>query len=443
VTSSPRRDFTLERWLAHFETLHPKKIDMGLERLTTMLDRLGLRRPRAKVITVAGTNGKGSCVAMLESIYWHAGYRVGVFTSPHLWRFNERVRFDGVDAADEDLVDAFRSLDDSLGDVTLSYFEASFVAALLLFARRDAEVIVLEVGMGGRLDATNTVDTDCALIVSIDLDHREFLGDTREEIGREKAGIMRAGKPVVVADRAVPASVLAHAAAVGAPALVIGRDFDFEREGSRWRRSGDARRTLLPLPPFGGAEQFANAASCAVVARELSEALPVRDDALADGIARAYLRGRLERHDVGGVEWVFDVGHNPAAAAGLAAALERLPAARSTWVLFAAMRDKDLAGVLQPLVGVTTRFVVTRASSDRGATALELELLLESLGARSVVAVDGGIEAACAHLREATAPGDRVLVYGSFHTVGAAMEALRLYLRASPLSDRPATWTRV
>jgi dihydrofolate synthase/folylpolyglutamate synthase len=443
VTHSSRRDFTLEQWLAHFETLHPKKIDMGLERLTTMLDRLGLRRPRAKVVTVAGTNGKGSCVAMLESIYWHAGYRVGVFTSPHLWRFNERIRFDGADAADDELVEAFRSLDDSLGEVTLSYFEASFVAALLLFARRDAEVIVLEVGMGGRLDATNTIDADCALIVSIDLDHREFLGDTREEIGREKAGIVRRGRPIVIADRAVPATVLTHAASVGAVPLVIGRDFDFEREGPSWRRAGDPSRALLPLPPFGGEEQFANAAACSVVVRELRGPLPVRDEALAAGIARAYLRGRLERQAVEGVEWVFDVGHNPAAAAGLARALERLPAARATWVLFAAMRDKDLAGVVQPVVAVATRWVVTRASADRGATATELELLLASLGASSVVAVEGGIPAACAYLRDATSVGDRVVVYGSFHTVGAAMEEVRLYLPASPLVDRPATWIRV
>jgi dihydrofolate synthase/folylpolyglutamate synthase len=429
VTHSSQRGFTLEQWLAHFETLHPKKIDMGLERLTTMLERLGLRQPRAKVVTVAGTNGKGSCVAMLESIYWHAGYRVGVFTSPHLWRFNERIRFDGADATDDELVEAFRSLDDALGEVTLSYFEASFVAALLLFARRDADVIVLEVGMGGRLDATNTVDADCALIVSIDLDHREFLGDTREEIGREKAGIVRRGRPVVIADRAEP--------------LVIGRDFDFEREGLTWRRAGDPSRTLLPLPPFGGEEQFANAAACSVVVRELRGPLPVRDAALAAGIEHAYLRGRLERQALEGVEWVFDVGHNPAAAAGLARALKRLPAASTTWVLFAAMRDKDLAGVVQPLVAVATRWVVTRASADRGATATELELLLASLGASSVVAVEGGIAAACAYLRGATESGDRVVVYGSFHTVGAAMEEVRLYLPASPLVDRPATWIRV
>jgi dihydrofolate synthase/folylpolyglutamate synthase len=443
VATSSRSDFTLDRWLAWFETLHPKQIDFGLERLTTMLDRLGLRTPRAKVITVAGTNGKGSCVAMLESIYWHAGYRVGAFTSPHLWRFNERVRVDGADAADEELVEAFRSLDAALGDVTLSYFEASFVAALWLFARRDVDVMVLEVGMGGRLDATNTVDADCALIVSIDLDHREFLGDSREEIGREKAGIVRRGKPVIVADRAVPASVLTHAAAVGATAAVLGRDFDFRRDGRRWRRHDDpGTAPPLPLPAFGGDEQFANAAACAAVVRSLCADRPVTDEALARGLERAYLRGRFERHDVGGVEWVFDVGHNPAAAAGLAAAVARLPAPARTWVLFAAMRDKDLAGVVQPFVASATGWVVARASADRGATGAELEALLASLGAAAAV-VAPSIAAACERLRALTAPGDRVIVYGSFHTVGAAMEALRLYFAASPIVDRPATWIRV
>ena len=228
VTSS-RRHRSLEEWLAWLETLHPKKIDLSLDRVLTVLDRLDLRDPPYTVITVAGTNGKGSCVAMLESIYWHAGYSVGAFTSPHLWRFNERVRVDGIDASDEELVALFESLDAALDTVTLSYFESSTVVALMHFARRAVDVAVLEVGMGGRLDASNAVDADCALIVSVDLDHQEWLGEDREAIGHEKAGIMRAGKPVVVADRNPPASVLAHAAAVGAPVQLIGRDFDEAR----------------------------------------------------------------------------------------------------------------------------------------------------------------------------------------------------------------------
>jgi dihydrofolate synthase/folylpolyglutamate synthase len=317
------------------------------------------------------------------------------------------------------------------------------VAALALFRRRAPDVVVLEVGMGGRLDATNAVDTDCALIVSIDLDHREWLGDTREVIGREKAGIVRAGKPVVIGDRAVPRSVLDLAAERGAVTQLLGRDFDYRRVGDGWRRADAADQSpVLPLPPFGGEEQFANAAACAAVVDVLEAALPVADEALAAGIARAFLRGRLERHDVGGVEWLFDVGHNPAAAVGLAASLRRRPAAGSTWIVFAAMRDKDLSGVVQPLVAGAAGWFVAQASADRGATGEELALLLDSVGAARVV-VTADIAAACAAARAAATPGDRVVVYGSFLTAGAAMEALRLYCAPSPLVDRPATWIRV
>ncbi|HEY3518338.1 MAG TPA: cyanophycin synthetase [Gammaproteobacteria bacterium] len=440
--TTPQRGLTLDHWLAWFETVHPKRIDLRLDRFVAVLDTLGLRKPPYKVITVAGTNGKGSCVAMLESIYWHAGYDVGTFTSPHLMRFNERIRFNGADAADADLVEVFEEAAAALGPVTLSYFEASLVAALGFFLRRDPDVVIFEVGMGGRLDATNALDTDCALIVSIDLDHREWLGETREAIGREKAGIVRAGKPVVIGDRAVPASVLEHAAAAHAVPYLIGRDFDFRRDGAVWRRSRDSDAAApFPLPPFGGAEQFANAASCAAVVAALAADLPVGDAALSKGIANAYLRGRLERHDVDGVEWVFDVGHNPAAAAGLEAALRRLPARKRTWIVFAAMRDKDLKGVVEPFAASADGWFVAQASTDRGATGDELATLLESLGAGHVhVAAD--VAAACAAARAATAPADRVVVYGSFHTVGAALEALRLYCAPSPLVDRPATWTR-
>ncbi|HEY9182912.1 MAG TPA: cyanophycin synthetase, partial [Gammaproteobacteria bacterium] len=366
MTTAPRRGYTLDRWLAWFETLHPKRIDLSLDRLTAVLDELELRRPPFEVITVAGTNGKGSCVAMLESIYWHAGYDVGTFTSPHLWRFNERIRVNGVDASDRDLVTVFEHVDTALGAITLSYFEASFVAALEHFRRHEPDVVVLEVGMGGRLDATNTVDTDCALIVSVDLDHREWLGDTREAIGREKAGIVRRGKPAVIGDRAVPRSVLEHVAAEGATPHVIGRDFDFVKVGAGWRRTRDhATAPTLPLPPFGGEEQLGNAAACAAVVDCLAASLPVSDSALAAGIAHAYLRGRLERVDLDGVEWVFDVAHNPAAAAQLAASVGRLPRARRTWVVFAAMRDKDLAGAVQPFVASADGWFVAQASADR------------------------------------------------------------------------------
>jgi dihydrofolate synthase/folylpolyglutamate synthase len=441
VTSS-RRDFNLDDWLGWFETLHPKKIDLTLDRVIAVIDKLNLRPPMYKVVTVAGTNGKGSCVAMLESIYWHAGYDVGTFTSPHLWRFNERIRVNGADAADAELIELFAIIDETLGSITLSYFESSTVAALLYFARHTVDVAVLEVGMGGRLDASNTVDADCALIVSIDLDHREFLGEDREAIGREKAGIVRAGKPVVIADRAVPRSVLAHAAAEGALPYVIGRDFDYVVEGRGWRRARAEHDTpILPLPPFGGDEQYGNAAACAAVVERLGADLPVGDAALAAGIRGAYLRGRLERHTVDGVEWVFDVGHNPAAAIVLAAALAKLPPSPRTFVVFAGMRDKDLAGVFAPFVGAVECWFVTQANAERGATGAELREILVACGARRVeIAAD--VVAACTSARAAAVHGDRVLVFGSFHTVGAASAALGLYCAPSRSGDQPSTWTR-
>jgi dihydrofolate synthase/folylpolyglutamate synthase len=443
MVASVRRDFTLDQWLAWFEQLHPKKIDLSLDRLMAVLDKLELRPPSFKVITVAGTNGKGSCVAMLESVYWHAGYDVGTFTSPHVWRFNERIRLNGADATDAELVDLFRQIEAQLGSVTLSYFESSAVAALLHFTQRQVDVAILEVGMGGRLDATNAVDADCALIVSIDLDHQEWLGTTREAIGREKAGIVRRDKPAVIADRDLPAGVLQHVRDVGALPCLIGRDFDGRRVGAGWHRARDlGAGPALPLPSFGGEEQLDNAAACAAVVEQMASVLPVTDAALAAGIARAYLRGRLERHELDGVDWVFDVGHNPAAALGLASSVERLPPARRTFVVFAAMRDKDIAGVVQPFVPLAQRWFVTQGSADRGAASHELAALLESLGATGV-SVAASVEAACAAARAVAQAGDRVLVFGSFVTVGAATEALRLYSASSPMVGRPATWIRV
>jgi len=442
LATSTRRDYTLDDWLRRFETLHPKKIDLTLDRVTEVLDRLELRPPPAKVVTVAGTNGKGSCVAMLESIYWHAGYEVGAFTSPHLWRFNERIRVNGADARDEELVELFEIVDSSLGGLTLSYFESSTVAALLQFARRRVDVAVLEVGMGGRLDASNAVDADCALVVSIDLDHREWLGDDREAIGREKAGIMRRGKPVVIADRDPPRSLLAHAAAEGALPRLIGRDFDFRREASGWRRARGGGRRVLPLPPFGGEEQYGNAAACAAVVDCLAAQLPVGDDALAAGIGRAYLRGRFERREVDGVEWLFDVAHNPAAVIALAASVARLPRAPRTLAVFAAMRDKDLKGVVAPFSQSVDAWFVTQANAERGATGEELRDALAASGARAIeTAAD--VAAATAAARAAAPRGARVLVFGSFLTVGAASDALGLYCAPSRQGGQPATWTRV
>jgi dihydrofolate synthase/folylpolyglutamate synthase len=430
--ASTHRFVTLAEWLAWFETLHPKKIDFGLDRVRAVLAALGIERPPYRVITVGGTNGKGSCVAILESIYRHAGYRVGAFTSPHLWRFNERIRIDGVDVSDATLIGLFERMDAARKETTLSYFEASAVAALLHFAEQRVDVAVLEVGMGGRLDAVNVYDADAALIISIDLDHMDYLGPDREAIGREKAGILRRDRPAVVGDPDPPRSVVAAAAECGARLIRLGRDFGFEAhpEGLLYRRPGAAPR-VFPRPPFGGSIQRVNAAACITVADNLLDVLPVEETAIAAGIRSARVFGRFEIRMLGDVEWIFDVAHNPAAAARFRAAIDELPRARRTSAVFAAMSDKDLVSVLRPFSAEVEEWHVAAVESERGATTAQLCAVLEKLGARAVHA-HPDVASACVAARAAAQPRERVLVFGSFYSVGPAMAALGLY--CEPLS---------
>jgi len=424
--SAPGPRFTtLDDWLAWLETLHPKKIDFSLDRVRAVLAALAIDAPKYRIVTVAGTNGKGSCVAILESIYLAAGYRVGAFTSPHLWRFNERIRFGGRDASDAELVELFELMDAARGDVTLSYFEASAVAAALYFARKSADVAVLEVGMGGRLDATNALDADAALIVSVDLDHMDWLGPDREAIGREKAGIIRTGRPVVVADADPPGSVVGAIEACGAMPQYIGRDFSVEPdpEGLAFVRPGGSVRRF-PRPPFGDEHQLVNAAAAIAVVESLAEMLPVDDRAIAEGLATVRLRGRIERCEIAGVEWVFDVAHNVAATRHLHDTLARLPPSRRTIVVFGAMRDKQLEGVVAPFVGQADAWFVAPVESERGASPELLRAVLEGLGASDVESFASVADATRA---AAATDATRVLVFGSFYTVGPAMAALGLY----------------
>jgi dihydrofolate synthase/folylpolyglutamate synthase len=426
--TKPRRFGELDEWLAWFTTLHPKVIDMSLDRVLAVLATLGIARPPYKVVTVAGTNGKGSCVALLERIYLEAGFAVGAFTSPHLLRFNERIRCRGRDLDDAELVELFALIDEALGEQTLSYFEASAVAALLAFARFGADVAVLEVGMGGRLDAVNAVDADCALIVSIDLDHMDYLGPTRDLIGREKAGIARAGRPAVVADPDPPAGLLAEIERRGGELRLIGRDFGAEADDRGllyWSGAGGERcRKRYPRPGFGGRIQVGNAAAVVAVVEALWAALPVDEAALARGLATASVRGRFERHRIGATEWIFDVAHNPAAAALFDEALRELPPVARTLAVFGAMRDKDLRAVLARFTDRVDAWFVAAIDSDRGADPDEIRPLLEALGAREVHTF-ADIEAAARAAR--AAPADRVLAFGSFYTVGPAMTELAIY----------------
>ncbi len=424
---------TLNEWLAWFETLHPKQVDLSLERIHAVLEALELGRPPYRVITVGGTNGKGSCVALLERIYREAGYKVGAFTSPHLWRFNERIRIDGREISDDTLVGLFERIDTALGTRTLSYFEASAVAAMLGFADERVDVAILEVGMGGRLDAVNVYDADAALIVSIDLDHQSYLGPDRDTIGWEKAGIMRAGRPAVVAEPDPPGRLVAHAETIGAELIRVGRDYAFTPTdgGLEFRFAGNAA-VELPKPGFGGSVQRANTAASAAVVESLQSVLPVTGAALRRGIETTELYGRLERRQRNGVEWLFDVAHNPAAARGFERALAELQRARRTGAVFAAMADKDLAGVLAGFVGNVDRWFVSPIESDRTAESTTLLAMLDGLGARDAHA-HGTVAAATRAAESWAERGDRVLVFGSFYTVGPAMAALGIYSAPEPM----------
>ncbi len=431
----------LEAWLEHLETLHPKKIDLGLERIGTVLDRLSLSTPPYRTIAIGGTNGKGSCVALLESLYLAGGYRTGAFTSPHLWRFNERIRVDGIEADSETIVALFERIEQAREEISLSYFEFSTAAALLHFAGSGVDVALLEVGLGGRLDAVNAIDADASLIASIDLDHQEWLGTTREAIGHEKAGIMRPGRAAVVAERTPPESLLVHAARIGADLCRLGAAFDFETGHAHWTYRGTTGIVKgLPRPRFGGREQISNAAGCLAVVESLDNELPLDRAAWRQGIGRARPSARIEERDIGGVRWIFDVAHNPAAARVLADALRRRPVGGRTYGIVAMMEDKDHKGVLGALMPMVDHWLVTRAGSVRGAAP---ERLAEILGPGRSASVHLDARAACDHVRGRAGPGDRVVVFGSFYLVGPAMSALGIYFAGSQAGNRSATWTGV
>ncbi len=414
----------LPEWLGYIERQHPQAIALGLERAREVAGRMGLGPPAPQVVTVGGTNGKGSTVAFIEAIARAAGWRVGAYTSPHLLAYNERVRIDGRDAGDAALVEAFAAVESARRDTSLTYFEFGTLAALWLFSRADLDLAILEVGLGGRLDAVNLVDPDVSVITTVDLDHQDWLGTDREAIGLEKAGIARAGKPLVLGDDDPPASVLRHAYRIGAPAIRAGSDFLFERAddgGWHWREPGFALQ--LPLPRMAAPSQLRNAATAIAALRALDRLLPAR--AWAVGVAAAHLPGRLQRFERDGVVWLVDVGHNPQAARELAAWLRVTPHAGRTHAVYAALADKDAAGVVAALAAEIDAWHLAGLSgagprgSDVDSFAARLAGTPAALAQRHATVA----EALCSTRADAR-PGDRVLVFGSFHTAAAALQAL-------------------
>ncbi len=415
----------LAGWLAYIEQQHPRTIALGLERVERVRAAMGLL-PAVPVITVAGTNGKGSTCAMLEAMLSAAGYRVGLYTSPHLLRYNERVRIAGREADDAVLVAAFARVEaarrEAGGDTRLTYFEFGTLAAVDLFLRSAVDVLVLEVGMGGRLDAVNAFDADCGIVTSIGLDHMDYLGATREAIGHEKAGIFRAGKPAALADPAPPLSLPAHAQAIGARLLRIGHEFGYQAEGDQWAFWGPAgRKSGLPYPALRGRTQLLNASAALAALDALEQRLPVSLEHLRRGLAEVELRGRFQVLP-GRPAVVLDVGHNPQAAAVLADNLTGMGRYSDTWAVFGMLRDKDIAGVVRTLAQRIDHWMVCTLPPPRGAQAAELALALAQSGVDAVRTFENPAAAYAAACSEA-ADNDRIVVFGSFHTVADVLAA--------------------
>ncbi len=414
---------TLNTWLEHCERLHPVAIEMGLDRVRAVADRLKLRFD-CPVITVAGTNGKGSTCAMLEAILLQAGYRTGVYTSPHLVHFEERCRIRGESVAAADLVGHFERVDQARGEVSLTYFEFTTLAILSLLQASALDVVVLEVGLGGRLDAVNIIDTDCAIITSIDIDHAEWLGDNRESIGREKAGILRTGKPAIVSDPMPPQSVIDRATEIDAPLWRIGHDFNFSGDRQQWAWSGRGRRfSGLAYPALRGANQLVNASGVLAALEALREHLPVAAQAVRNGLALVELPGRFQIVP-GQPTLVLDVSHNPHSVAALSANLDAMGFYPTTHAVFGAMADKDLALMLGRIGPLVDRWYFTDLPTPRAAPGRALQVAWQaSPGRRDVPSSTHAnpLEALGAAIAAAD-PADRIVVFGSFHTVGGVLQ---------------------
>lgn len=416
------RPLTLSDWLTYIEQQHPASIDMGLDRVRSVAQAMGLAQPGAHTIVVGGTNGKGSTVAFIEAIAQAAGWRVGAYTSPHLLRYNERVRIDGQDVSDAALIAAFNAIEDARGSTTLTYFEYGTLAALQVFGTAGLDLAVLEVGLGGRLDAVNIIDADVAVITTVDIDHSDWLGEDREAIGAEKAGIIRGWKPVILGETDPPSSVLARAYLLGANAIRGGSDFFADViDAQHWRWRDVGFRIDLPMPSLRGPIQLRNAASAIAALRTLD--MPLPRAAISAGVANARIRGRLQQVERNGVAVLVDVGHNPQAARELAIALNAAPVAGRTVAVFAALQDKDAVGVVQALGEQVQDWHLAGLEGARAQTATALQARLHDTAAASATCHASVADALHAALA-GSAAGDRVLVFGSFHTAAQALQWL-------------------
>jgi len=411
---------SLEQWLQRLESIHPREIELGLDRVRAVAHRLKLLPVPQPVVTVAGTNGKGSTVAVLESLLRECGYRTGAFISPHLLRFNERIRIDGIDAPDAAIIDALEAIDQARGETSLTYFEFATLAALWVFKSQALDVIVLEVGLGGRLDAVNIVDPAVAVITSIDLDHQAWLGDTRGAIAREKAGIMRAAKPVVIADPAPPDELALSVAAVGAqPALFLGRELTIAVEHGTWQGSVTTTCGQVRLLERMACGALLPENVCAAVQAAALLDVEFSDDDLRRALARGAPPARRQLRRLGGYECVLDVAHNPASVRKLLEYLLVTDCKKKTMCIFSAMADKDVEGMVSATNSYFDGwFLADQPGNARAASAADIAAILHKAG-QAVVSISENLCDAFRHALSIAAPGDRLVVFGSFSTVAA------------------------
>jgi dihydrofolate synthase/folylpolyglutamate synthase len=421
---------SLADWLSFQQRAHPRAVDLSLERVCSVAARLGLLQRQALLATVAGTNGKGSVATTLACLLQSCGQRVGLFTSPHLVRYNERIRIDGEAASDSDLVSAFEHIESARGEVTLTFFEYNALAALELFRRARVEAMVLEVGLGGRLDATNLLSADVAVVCSIGFDHRDWLGNTLEQIGAEKAGIFRPGQKVVLGSPEMPQSVWQAASALGCAVWTAEREFSWSLQPSpdappAWNyHSARCELSALPAPALAGHIQYRNAASALTALQLLDVPHRCERSRVIAGLERVLLPGRFQIVP-GEVEWILDVAHNEPAAQVLAQSLRERGAAGRTWAVFGTLNDKDSAAIALTLDAQMDHWVLAGIDDPRGLSAQALRERLSSLRAEVELADD--VISACERVRARAHAGDRVVVLGSFHVVGPALAWLGLY----------------
>ncbi len=422
---------TLSDWLSYLESLHPKTIALGLERVAQVKQRLNLN-PEFPVIVVGGTNGKGSVCAMLEAMLHAAGYKVGCYTSPHLLDYNERVRIAKQQASDAELCASFEAIEHSRGDIPLTYFEFGTLAAMQCFIEHKVDVAILEVGLGGRLDAVNVFDADVAVVTSVDIDHIDYLGDTREQIAFEKAGIFRAGRVAICADSDVPLALRTHAEKIGAELWCVASEFGFEllshvhgAGAQQWNyRSKVGSRNALPIPALRGAFQLHNASAVLAALDALKERLPVSMDAVRRGLVEVQLAGRFQ-FVPGTPTLILDVAHNPHAARSLAQNLASLPPAK-TYAVFAMLKDKDMTGVVEALKDQIDVWLVAGIAAPRGAAAKELAQVLREASVQGEIVTFENTAAALLHACKVVAETDRIAAFGSFYTVAEVMQARKL-----------------